>query len=196
MADDALEPAAAALTGGEPCVVLIGGDATRRDGLEAAGRIAAATGARVLCETFPARLERGAGVPAVERLAYLGEMAAAQLDGARHIVLAGARRPVTFFAYPDLPGDLVPDGCQVHDLGADATGALTRLADAIAKEATPALQVAARPEILSGALTGRAPPPSSARCCPRARSCRTRRTRPGCGCPAPPPARRRTTGCR
>jgi acetolactate synthase-1/2/3 large subunit len=149
-----LERAAAALTGGEPCVLLIGGDAARRDGLEAAGRIAAATGARVMCETFPARLERGAGVTAVERLAYLGEMASAQLEGVRHIVLAGARRPVTFFAYPDLPGDLVPDGCQVHDLGSDATGALTGLADSVAKGARPAVQVAARPELPSGALTG------------------------------------------
>ncbi|MEU5993230.1 acetolactate synthase large subunit [Spirillospora sp. NPDC047418] len=151
VAEGALDPAAAALHSGEPCIVLIGGDATRRDGLEAAGRIAAATGARVLCETFPARLERGAGLPAVERLAYLGEMAAAQLDGARHIILAGARRPVTFFAYPGKPGDLVPDGCQVHDLGA---GALAELADAVAQDATPALQVASRPDVPTGALTG------------------------------------------
>ncbi|GAA1839998.1 acetolactate synthase large subunit [Actinomadura bangladeshensis] len=151
VAEGALEPAAAALASGEPCVVLIGGDATRRGGLEAAGRIAAATGARVLCETFPARLERGAGLPAVERLAYLGEMAAAQLDGARHIILAGARRPVTFFAYPGKPGDLVPDGCQVHDLGADALGPL---ADAVGGDAVPALQVAARPDVPTGALTG------------------------------------------
>lgn len=151
VAEGALEPAAAALKSGAPCIVLIGGDATRRGGLEAAGRIAAATGARVLCETFPARLERGAGLPAVERLAYLGEMAAAQLDGARHIILAGARRPVTFFAYPGKPGDLVPDGCQVHDLGADA---LAALADAVAGDAVPALQVAARPDVPTGALTG------------------------------------------
>ena len=151
---DALDPAAAALTGGEPCALLIGGDAARRDGLEAAGRIAAATGARVLCETFPARLERGAGLPAVERLAYLGEMASAQLDGVRHLVLAGARRPVTFFAYPGKPGDLVPAGCQVHDLGADATGALTALADAVAADTAPARQVAERPGMPSGALTG------------------------------------------
>ncbi|GAA1781899.1 acetolactate synthase large subunit [Actinomadura chokoriensis] len=151
VAEGALAPAAAALKSGEPCIVLIGGGATRRGGLEAAGRIAAATGARVLCETFPARLERGAGLPAVERLAYLGEMAAAQLDGARHIILAGARRPVTFFAYPGKPGDLVPDGCQVHDLGADG---LAALADAVAGDAVPGLQVAARPDVPTGALTG------------------------------------------
>jgi hypothetical protein len=40
---------------------LIGGAAVREPGLRAAGRIAAATGAKIIGETFPARLERGAG---------------------------------------------------------------------------------------------------------------------------------------
>ena len=69
-------PAAKALRSGEPCVILLGGTGLRRAGLDAASRIAAATGARLLGETFPARLERGAGLPAVERLAYLVEFAA------------------------------------------------------------------------------------------------------------------------
>ena len=51
----------------------------RGPSLHAAGRIAAATGARLLGETFPARHERGAGLPAVDRLAYLAEFAAQQL---------------------------------------------------------------------------------------------------------------------
>ena len=46
-----------------------------------AARIADATGAKLLCETFPARLERGAGLPAVERLGYLAEFAVAQMQG-------------------------------------------------------------------------------------------------------------------
>ena len=50
------------------------------------------------------------------RLAYLAEFANAQLKGARHLILAGARSPVSFFAYPGLPGSLVPDGCEVHVL--------------------------------------------------------------------------------
>src|SRR6266566_1640721 len=54
--DDLVAAAAAALRSGEPCVLLIGGAATRAPGLAAASRIAAATGARLLCETFPARL--------------------------------------------------------------------------------------------------------------------------------------------
>ncbi|WP_030172897.1 acetolactate synthase large subunit [Spirillospora albida] len=149
--DDAdLEPVIAALNGGEPCLLLIGGGATRREGLEAADRIAAATGARVLCETFPARLERGAGLPAVGRLAYLGDFAAMQLDGVRHIILAGARRPVTFFAYPGREGDLVPDGCAVHDLGA---AALARLADAVAADVKPTPQPLRRPDVPDAPLT-------------------------------------------
>ena len=59
------------------------------------------TGATLLGETFPANLERGAGIPAVERLAYLAEMVQAQLDGVRHLVLVDASAPVSFFAYPD-----------------------------------------------------------------------------------------------
>ena len=43
--------------------LLLGGRA-RAGGLMAAGRIASATGAKLLGETFPARLERGAGLPA------------------------------------------------------------------------------------------------------------------------------------
>ena len=64
--------------------------ALRADGLQAASRVAATAGAALLGETFPANLERGAGIPAVERLAYLAEMAQAQLDGVRHLVLVDA----------------------------------------------------------------------------------------------------------
>ena len=79
-------------------------------------------GAALLGETFPANLERGAGIPAVERLAYLAEMAQAQLDGVRHLVLVDATSPVSFFAYPDKASDLVPAGCTVHVLAASGRG--------------------------------------------------------------------------
>jgi acetolactate synthase I/II/III large subunit len=148
------------LRSGEPCVLLIGGAAARRPGLEAASRVARATGARLLCETFPARLERGAGIPAVDRLAYLGEFAAGQLSGARHLVLAGARAPVSFFAYPGQPSSLVPEGCEVHVLaepGDDVCGALAALADEAAPDAKPLPREAERPEVPdSGDLTGAA----------------------------------------
>ncbi|MCW2651199.1 MAG: acetolactate synthase large subunit [Mycobacterium sp.] len=154
--DQAVEMTAKILRTDAPAVVLIGGDATGEEGLTAAARIAAATGARLLCETFPARLARGAGLPAVERLGYFAEAAAMQLAGAKHLILAGARSPVSFFAYPGKPSDLVPDGCDVHVLAeaGGATAALTALAD-LGTAGTAAVAVPAqRPSLPSGALTG------------------------------------------
>jgi acetolactate synthase I/II/III large subunit len=155
--DQVIDSVARTLRGGEPCVLLLGGPGVRRESLEAASRVAQGTGARLLCETFPARLERGAGIPAVDRLAYLAEFAAAQLDGARHLILAGARAPVSFFAYPGKPGSLAPDGCHVHVLaepGDDVAAALTALADAAAPDAKPLPAEAQRPAVPEGDLTG------------------------------------------
>jgi acetolactate synthase I/II/III large subunit len=154
---DVIEPVSRTLRSGEPSVLLLGGPGVRREGLEAASRIAQATGARLLCETFPARLERGVGLPAVDRLAYLAEFASAQLAGARHLILAGAREPVSFFAYPAQPGSLVPDGCRVHVLaeaGDDTPAALAALADIVAPEAKPLAQPSRRPAVPDGDLTG------------------------------------------
>jgi acetolactate synthase-1/2/3 large subunit len=153
---EAVSAAAKALRSGAHTVLLIGGDATREPGLTAAARIAEATGATLLCETFPTRLERGAGLPAVGRLGYLAEMASYQLDGAKHLVLAGARSPVTFFAYPGKPSDLVPEGCQVHVLAEPtdaAAEALAALADEVAPGASAPLAAANRPDAPTGALT-------------------------------------------
>ncbi|MET0699787.1 MAG: acetolactate synthase large subunit [Mycobacterium sp.] len=152
---DAIANAAMALRSGEPTVLLIGGDATRAPGLTAAARIAAATGALLLCETFPARLERGAGLPAVDRLAYFAEAAQAQLAGAKHLILVGAPSPVSFFAYPGKPSDLVPDGCEVQSVAGHlgAADALIALADDVAPGTVAPVSPAARPPLPSGPLT-------------------------------------------
>jgi acetolactate synthase-1/2/3 large subunit len=154
--DQAVGAAAAALRSGEPAVILLGGTGLRRPALAAASAIASATGARLLAETFAARLERGAGIPAVERLAYLPEMAAGQLDGTRQLILAGTAAPVTFFAYPGTPSSLTPAGCQVHrlaDPGDDVPAALGALADLVAPGAAPCPQPPGRPELPGGELT-------------------------------------------
>ncbi|AKK29592.1 acetolactate synthase large subunit [Mycobacterium sp. EPa45] len=142
------------LRSGEPTVIMVGGDATGAGGLSAAVRLAQACGARVLCETFPTRLERGAGIPAVERLAYFAEAATAQLAGTRHLVLAGAPHPVSFFAYPGKPSDLAPDGATVHTLAGPvgAAAALTTLADRIAPDETATTAALSRPTLPSGPL--------------------------------------------
>ncbi|MDT7552647.1 MAG: acetolactate synthase large subunit [Pseudonocardiales bacterium] len=152
----ALRSAADALRSGEPTILLLGGDACRADGLAAASRIAAGTGARLLAETFPARLERGAGVAPVGRLGYVIEHAQQQLAGTRHLVLLGARSPVAFFGYPGKPGDLVPEGCVVHEVApptGQAAAAVAELADLVAPDAVATLAAAARPGLPTGPLT-------------------------------------------
>jgi len=155
--DEIIGEVARVLRGDEPCVIMLGGTGLHRQGLEAASRIAEGTGARLIAETFAARMERGAGIPRVDRLAYLAEFAAGQLAGARHLILAGSRAPVSFFAYPGKPSDLVPDGCTVHVLAEgsdDIPGALESLADLVAPDAKPLLQSSERPGLPDGDLTG------------------------------------------
>lgn len=158
--DGAVRAIAKALRSGEPAVLLVGGTACRESALALARAIADATGARLLCETFPARIERGAGRAAVDRIAYLAEFASKQLEGARHLVLVDAKAPVSFFAYPEKASWLAPDGCEVHTLAGptdDAPAALAALADALNADADPAArQPLARPELRTGPLTAEA----------------------------------------
>src|SRR5690606_38549524 len=88
---DTVESVAGVLRSGEPAAVFIGGSACREPGLVAASRVTNTTGAKLLCETFPTRLERGAGRPPVERLAYLAEFAQMQMAGLKHLVLVDAK---------------------------------------------------------------------------------------------------------
>lgn len=154
--DERVEQVATAIRSGRKCVLLLGGLALRDAPLRAAGRVAAANAnVKLMSETFPARIVRGAGVPAVERLGYLAEMAQAQLEGVELLVLVGAKRPVSFFAYPDKPSDLVPADCAVQELasaGDDGADALERLAAAVAPDAQPPLQEALPGEMPTGEL--------------------------------------------
>lgn len=154
---DTVTEVAKALRSGERTALLLGGAALRADALTAASRVASVTGAALLGETFPAKLERGAGIPVVERLAYLAEMAQSQLEGVRHLILVDAKAPVSFFAYPDKASDLVPEGCSVHTLarpGEDAPAALESLAEVLAAPPGAAVPASAeRPARPTGGVT-------------------------------------------
>lgn len=157
-ADDATVAAiAAAVRSGKKTALLLGGRALREPALLAAARMAAHSGVTLLAECFPTRLERGAGLPPVERIAYLAELAGVQLADVKHLVLVDSKAPVSFFAYPGKKSYLVPDGCQVHTLAApeqDATASLEKLAVALgASAAEPVLQPAQRPGRPRGRLT-------------------------------------------
>lgn len=154
-----VQEAADVLRRGQPTVLLLGGDALTEEGLLAAARVAAGTGARLICETFPARLPRGAGLPTVPTLPYAPEAALAALAGTAHMVVAGTRAPVAFFAYPGLPGSYAPENCEVHVLaepGTDASAALGELADCVAPDATADVAASARPDLPHGPLNPRA----------------------------------------
>ena len=147
---------AAALGSGEPAVLVLGGRALGEPGLMAAARIAAATGAALLCETFPARLARGAGLPAIERVPYFAEQATAKLAPYRRVILVDAPEPVAFFGYPGKPSELVAAGSTVHRLASgadDVVGALSQLAERVGKGAAPVVAPARRPSLPTGALT-------------------------------------------
>ena len=95
-----IDDVARILRSGEPAMLFLGGDALRAGPLADAHRIAAATGARLMAETFCTRMERGRGRFAIDRLPYNVEPGLAALAGIRHLILVGADDPVAFFAYP------------------------------------------------------------------------------------------------
>lgn len=154
---DAVDRVAQALRGaGKKAAVLLRGAALLEAGLEQAGRVAEATGATLLCDTFVPRMQRGAGRLEVERIPYFAEQIVDFLAGYEVLVLVGAQAPVAFFAYPGKPSWCVPEGCRVvhlahaHEDGVAALRAVAETAGAPARAAKRAgLQ---QPPLPSGAL--------------------------------------------
>ena len=155
--ESAVKAIADLLRSGQKAALLLGGHALREPALLAASRIGTTTGAKLLAEVFPTRIERGAGLPAIERLAYFAELAGVQLAGLQHLILVDAKSPVSFFAYPGKASDLVPPGCTVHTLAAPDQDALAGLEQFVAAlgagTAQPVLQTATRPDRPTGQLT-------------------------------------------
>ena len=153
--ENAVDEVASVLMGDEPCVILMNGHITSEKS-ELADQIAQATGARVIMDTFIPRLQRGAGRAELLRLPYFGEQAAEVLEGTRHIILCSSQPPVTFFAYPDKPNWLTPEGCALHTLverDQDVVGALGALAEKVGADGVEANRVTLeRPELPKGEL--------------------------------------------
>ncbi len=154
---DAVERAARAVRAARNPALLMTGTALTGPGLRAARRLAGA-GVRVLFEFFFPGLERGAGRYAPERMQYFAERVVQSLDGSDVLVLAEARPPVAFFAYPDHPCELTPDSCEVISLGGpdvDTTDCVVQLADALGTPDTGGAPVAdlVMPDAPVGELT-------------------------------------------
>jgi len=137
----AVDAAAAALREAERPAILLRGAGLLEPGLAAAARVAAACGARLLCDTFTSRIERGAGRPPVERIGYFPEQGAETLAGTDVLVLVASRDPVTFFGYPGVPSRLAPAHCRrlvLAEPEEDAVAGLEALADALGAPAAGA----------------------------------------------------------
>jgi acetolactate synthase-1/2/3 large subunit len=153
----AVEAAVRILRSGEPTVLLMGGRALREGALALGGRIAAASGCKLIAPLGNARMQRGAGRVGLGRVPYPVDQALALLAGVRHIILVEAREPVAFFAYPEKPSRMKPDGCEVHELcplDGDSTATLEMLADALGdRRAAATVEKPVKTPPPSGALT-------------------------------------------
>jgi len=128
------------LTSGEPCALLLGGEALLPEGLGILSRIRARLDPSrrpgLYCSVLPARITRGDGVVAIERVGYLAELSRAQLEGIKHLVLVGSSTPVQYFAYPGADASMLPAECEVDVLASveeDAVDALAALEEALKK---------------------------------------------------------------
>lgn len=100
---DAVKSAAVLLRGGKKAALVLGNKYIGRKELMVAARIKQACGCDLITENFPARIERGAGLPDVSRIPYLPEMAIDMLSKYDMFVFAGAKEPVPFFGYEGIP---------------------------------------------------------------------------------------------
>lgn len=181
-----VDEVAARVRGAGRVAILLGSSALSRRGQQAAGRIAAlsdganghgpgngagnGTGSGagphdvvLFGETFPARAERGGGLPDVDRLPYFPETAAAALRDRDVVVLAGHPEPVAFFGYTGTESLLAPPGSTevLAAPGRGADQALVDLADALGAPRRPAGVRGGRPpatgpdEALTGPTVGR-----------------------------------------
>jgi acetolactate synthase-1/2/3 large subunit len=149
-----VEHVARVLRSGEPALIILGNKSTRGAALERAGKVAAATGARLGSQFFTARIERGAGRVPIERIPYAVAPAQAFLKGFKHIITVETTEPVAFFSYPDKPSLLKSEGTIVHPLveaDEDSALAFEMLLEALGANATAPL---VQPRVETAAPTG------------------------------------------
>jgi acetolactate synthase-1/2/3 large subunit len=130
----AVAQAAKVLRGGEQTLLLLTGSALTEHGLALAAQIAGKTGCKVMGQTYNPRMARGRGRFAIDRIPYVIEAALPILKDFKNIILVEANDPVAFFAYPNKPSLLKPEGCEVHRMtsgGENSVAALEALATAL-----------------------------------------------------------------
>ena len=120
--------------GGGQTLLLVTGSALTEHGLALAAQIAGKTGCKVMGQTYNPKMARGRGRFAIDRIPYVIEQALPILKDFKNIVLVETNDPVAFFAYPNKPSMLKPEGCEVHRMtsgGENSVAALEALAGAL-----------------------------------------------------------------
>ncbi len=143
------------LGNGRNTMIMMGGSEITAEHSELLGKLKQATGARVGTDTFPPRIARGAGRAKIERLPYLAELALDHIKDVEQLILLGCKSPVSFFAYPNLPSVIAPEGCEELQLalpGDDFTGCLEALLAAVGEsEVEPECHALNLPDLVTGA---------------------------------------------
>lgn len=114
--------------------LLLSGSALYGSGLTSAGRIAAATGARLLSPYPFTRLQRGSDAPPVVRMPYILERAREFLRDIHLLILVGAAPPIAYFASPGKSSTFTAPECEIYALSnatEDCAGALDALVSAL-----------------------------------------------------------------
>ncbi|MFI4976886.1 MAG: acetolactate synthase large subunit [Caulobacterales bacterium] len=141
--------------GGDGVVLMLGGEALNEAGLAVAHRIAVATGCQLFADSAP-KIARGQGRVTLHRVPYVVDAAVKAMADTKHLILCGARKPVTFFAYPNKPQTSIPEATEVHVLARkeqDMVEALMRLADTLKAPKAPPVDHGERPQVGRGPLT-------------------------------------------
>ena len=151
--ESSIADAVAALRSGKKTAILMRGACLMEDGLELAGGIAEASGARLMCDTFHARLQRGAGRVTIEKMPYFAEDIVEFLAGTERLILIGTKPPVSFFAYPNKPSWMTPEGCEIIHLATpeqDGIAALRAVAEGLGAKPAQKRQALRRPDLPTG----------------------------------------------
>jgi acetolactate synthase-1/2/3 large subunit len=132
--EDSISLAAQILKRSPKALLILGGYALRKSGLDAAERIKIKTGCDILAQNFPPRLERGVGILAVDRIPYFPKRAFRLLSPYHSVILVGTQEPVTFFGYEGYQSRLLSANQKVIHLAVNhqnTVTVLTQLADAM-----------------------------------------------------------------
>ena len=158
-ADAKIADAVVAIRSGRKVALLLSDAALRERPLAIAGRIADATGVRLLAQQSNKRMARGAGRVTIDRVPYVIEQAVGLLKDVEVLLLIGAKAPVGFFAYPGKPSVMTPPGCDIRETaarGEDLEGTLGAIAEGLRINTAEASSLVARlerPALPTGRLT-------------------------------------------